>query len=257
LQLPGAVFFCFWLYIRDNTQMEKKKADRMIGILGGMGPEATLDLYRNIIQLTPAIRDQDHIRVMIYSNPKIPDRTRAIIAGGESPLPYLVESARLLERSGAGILAIPCNTSHRFLPDIQREIRIPILNMVEATCKALHSRIPNAKKVGLLAATGTLGSQIYEKAFLGTGIQVLAPKEDDQEKVQDAIAKIKAGVHDSSSKNVFLTAGLRLVRAGAQAVILGCTEIPLVFSPGDVDYPTLNSTWILAKAAVDWALGKE
>jgi aspartate racemase len=243
--------------IGDNKPMNDKLPERVIGILGGMGPEATLDLYRQIIRLTPAVRDQDHIPVLIYSNPKIPDRTKAIAENGESPLPYLLHSAILLEQSGAGIIAMPCNTSHHFLPEIQEKIKIPIINMIEETCRTLHSRLPETKNVGLLATIGTLRSRIYETYLSRAGVKVLAPDRVEQEKIQAAVARVKAGIHDRSTRDVFRSAGLKLMRSGAEAVILGCTEIPLVFDPELADYPYLNSTLILAQAAVDWALGKK
>ncbi len=235
---------------------EEKKQGRMIGILGGMGPEATLDLYRQIISLTPATRDQDHIRVLIYSNPKIPDRTEAISGNGESPLTHLIESAKLLERGGADVIAIPCNSSHHFLPLIQAEIGIPILDMIAATCAKLAALLPEARTVGLMAAVGTVRSGVYHQALSKTGIDLLIPNEADQRELQAGIVRIKAGEHARSTQEAFQSIGKRLIQAGADAVILGCTEIPLAFNPAEVDYPTLNSTRILAEAAVDWILGK-
>jgi len=230
--------------------------DRMIGILGGMGPEATADLFQEIIALTPATRDQDHIRVLIYSNAKIPDRTRAILENGEDPLPPLIESARLLEKAGAGILAIPCNAAHYFLPQMQAQIGIPILNMIEETCREFRSRLPNANMAGLLAASGTVRSGIYQSVFGRAGVDVITPDNGDQDLVQSAIQKVKAGVQDSALRGTFEAVGGRLAKSGAQTVILGCTEIPLAFDPAHVDYPILNATRILAQAAVDWALGR-
>ena len=124
-------------------------SDRVVGILGGMGPEATAEFYRYIVSLTPAGRDQDHIKVLMYSNPKIPDRSRAITEGGESPLPYLVESAHVLERAGAGILAIPCNTAHYYLPELQARVDVPVLNMITETLSAFKGLMPAASTVGL------------------------------------------------------------------------------------------------------------
>ena len=221
-----------------------------------MGPEATLDLYREIIGLTPARRDQDHIRVLIYSNPKIPDRTRAISESGENPLPYLIESAGLLERSGAGIIAVACNTAHYFLAEMQESIGIPILDMIEETYRTARSLLPEAKTVGLLAAVGTVRGGIYGKVFGRTGVKVLVPDHADQRRVQAGILQIKARAHDRSTQDTFESVGARLMKAGAEAIILGCTEIPLAFDPNGVDYPSLNSTRILAQAAVDWARGK-
>jgi aspartate racemase len=230
--------------------------DRMIGILGGMGPEATLDLYRHIISLTPAYRDQDHIRVLIYSNPKIPDRTLAISGEGESPLRALIDSAKLLETGGAGIIAMPCNASHYYLPEIQQAIRIPILNMVEEVCRELRRSLPDAKAVGLIAVGGTIYSRVYHTALAAEGISVLTPNEKEQAEIQSAIAQVKAGIHSDATREQFHSIGAKLVQAGSAAVILGCTEIPLVFDPNAVNYPSLNSTQILAEAAIRWALGK-
>lgn len=235
---------------------EHATACRIIGILGGMGPEATLDLYRCIINLTPAGKDQDHIQVIIYSNPKIPDRTKAIAGGGESPLPYLIESAQLLEKGGAGIIAMPCNAAHHYLPEIRRMTRIPFLDMIKETSRSLRSCLHNVKTVGLLASIGTNRSGIYPRSLAAAGIEVLIPEDDDQQRVENAINQVKAGKHDRMTKETFQSVGLRLVQEGAEAVILGCTEIPLAFDPDAVSYMVLNPTRILAEAAVDWALGK-
>jgi aspartate racemase len=231
-------------------------SDRIIGILGGMGPQATLDLYREIISLTPAEKDQDHIRVMIYSNPKIPDRTSAILAGGESPLPELIESARILEQAGAGILTIPCNAAHYFIPEIQKQVTIPILHMIEETCKAVCALMPGVRAVGLLAATLTVRSGLYRTVFEKAGIRVLEPNEADQQRVHAGIFQVKAKAHGPGTHDTFESIGAGLIKAGAGVVILGCTEVPLAFDPERAGYPSLNATRVLAQAAVNWALEK-
>jgi aspartate racemase len=218
-----------------------------------MGPEATLDLYRHIINLTPAVKDQDHIRVLIYSNPKIPDRTEAIVAGGDNPLPELIESAKLLEKGGAGIIAMPCNAAHFYLPQMQREVSTPILDMIEETYREIRATMPGARKVGLIAATGTVHSGIYPKSFSRSGVEVLVPSEADQSRIQVAIAQVKAGAQSRLTRETFQSIGRRLVEAGAEAVILGCTELPLAFRPNEVNYLSIDTTRILAEAAVDWA----
>jgi aspartate racemase len=244
-------------YNRKMSELnEEPRPDRIIGILGGMGPEATLDLYRLIISLTPAIKDQDHLRVLIYSNPKIPDRTKAIAGTGESPLSFLIGSARLLENGGAGIIAMPCNTAHHYLPEMRQVVSIPILNMIEETSRMLCRLQPEARAVGLLAAIGTVRSGVYHDVLSQAGIELLVPNESDQAKIHDAIAQVKGGVHNRATQETFESIGRRLIESGATAVILGCTEVPLAFNPHTVDYPTLNPTRILAQAAVDWALDK-
>jgi aspartate racemase len=235
----------------------ERMAENIAGILGGMGPEATVDLYRLIILLTPAKIDQEHFRVLIYSNPKIPDRTRAILGEGENPLPQLIESAQVLEKGGAGIIAIPCNAAHYYLNDIAAQVRIPILNMIEETRDAFRLLSPEAKAVGLLAATGTVRSRIYHEVFAQAGVEVLVPEDKDQACLHAGIGLVKAGSQDRFTQESFQSIGARLVKAGAKSVILGCTEISLTFNTRQVDYVTLNPARILAQAVVDWALGKK
>lgn len=139
--------------------------EKVIGVLGGMGPEATADLFRKIIRATPAEKDQDHIRVIIDSNPKIPDRTAAIIGGGPSPLPEMTETAKNLEKAGADLIIIPCNTAHYYYEKLKKSIRIPILNMVELTAQAIKGGFPHVKKVGIIGTTGTVRAGIYNRAL--------------------------------------------------------------------------------------------
>lgn len=229
---------------------------RIIGILGGMGPEATADLFKQIISLSPVTCDQDHFRVLIYSNPKIPDRTRFILGKGPDPLPAMVETANTLEQGGAGILLMPCNAAHHFLQRLQARVKTPFLNMIRETCVRVCLDTPGVKAVGLLAATGTVRSRVYDKEFARAGIEILSPDKEDQERVHRAIFQVKTGRHGRSTRRVFESVGARLIRSGAGAVILGCTEIPLAFDPDAVSYATVNATHVLAQAAVDWASGR-
>ena len=239
-----------------ETQIQAAIPSRMIGILGGMGPEATLDLYRTIIRLTPAKRDQDHIQVLIHCNPKIPDRTDAIAQHSESPLPYLIESAKILERGGAGIIVMPCNAAHHYLPEIRRDISIPFIDMIEETCGRIRAQWPNRRTVGLIATIGTVLSGVYPGSLTKAGIAVQLPTQEDQQRIQVAIDQIKAGVHDRLTQETLQSIGTHMAEAGAESIILGCTEIPLAFNPDEVNYLTLNPTRILAEVAVEWALAQ-
>jgi len=221
-----------------------------------MGPEATVDLYREILACTPARRDQDHVPVLIYSCPSIPDRSRAILEGGEDPLPHLVEAARVLERGGARMIAMPCNTAHYFLPAMRERVPLPILDMIAETLAALRRRLPDIRTAGLLAATGTVRSRIYARTFAEQGLRVIAPPDADQERVHAAIARVKAAAHDRATRETLQSIGAGLIDAGAEAVILGCTEIPLAFDERGVSYATVNATRELARAAVAWARGE-
>jgi len=223
---------------------------QLIGILGGMGPEATLDLYRHITSLTPASQDQDHFRILIYSNPKIPNRTLAIAAGGESPLSELLESARLLESAGVSIIAMPCNAAHHYLEQMRAAVGIPILDMIAETCDTLRRRHPETGTVGLLASDGSVRSKIYHHALETRGIAILTPDKSEQTFIQSAIDEVKAGKHTEETRKKLLVVATRLISTGAQAIILGCTELPLVFDSDAFPYPSLNSTHILAEAAI-------
>jgi len=215
-----------------------------------MGPEATLDLYRHIINLTPAERDQDHIRTLIYSNPEIPDRTKALTENGESPLAALLESAKLLESAGVDIIAMPCNAAHYYLEAMRREISVPILDMIAETCAALRNRYPEVETAGLLASDGAVLSRVYHNALEAEGIRMLLPDTADQSYIQSAIAQIKAGIHTEDTRRRLRAIGTRLIQAGARAIILGCTEVPLAFDSETFPYPSLNSTRILAETTI-------
>jgi aspartate racemase len=227
--------------------------EKIIGILGGMGPEATTDLFYKIIKLTPAGKDQDHLRVIIDNNPKIPDRTAAILGKGEDPLPALRETARNLEKAGADFIIIPCNTAHYFLPSIQESVKIPLLNIIEETAKETQKKIPSIKKVGLLASIGTYKTEIYSQHFKKFNIEVISPEEKDKEKVMKVIYAVKTGDLSEEIKKNITSIAQKLIDKGAEAVIAGCTEIPLILKEGDVSVPIIDPTQALAEAAIQKA----
>ena len=227
--------------------------EKIIGILGGMGPEATTDLFYKIIKLTPAGKDQDHLRVIIDKNPKIPDRTAAILGKGEDPLPALRETARNLEKAGADFIIIPCNTAHYFLPSIQESVKIPLLNIIEETAKETQKKIPSIKKVGLLASIGTYKTEIYSQHFKKFNIEVISPEEKDKEKVMKVIYAVKTGDLSEEIKKNITSIAQKLIDKGAEAVIAGCTEIPLILKEGDVSVPIIDPTQALAEAAIQKA----
>ena len=224
--------------------------EKIIGILGGMGPEATIDLFYKIIKLTPAEKDQDHLRIIIDNNPKIPDRTAAILGKGEDPLPALQETARNLEKAGADLIIIPCNTAHYFLPSIQESVKIPILNMIEETAKETQRKTPQIKKVGLLASIGIYKTEIYHQHFKKFNIEVISPEEKDKKEVMKVIYAVKAGDLSEEVKRNILKIAQKLIDKGVEAIITGCTEIPLILKEGDVSVPIIDPTQVLAKMAI-------
>ncbi len=227
--------------------------EKIIGILGGMGPEATIDLFYKIVKFTPVKKDQDHLRIIIDNNPKIPDRTAAILGKGEDPLPALQESARNLEKAGADFIIIPCNTAHYFLPSIQESVGIPILNMIEETAKEARQIVPHIQKVGLLASLGIYKTEIYHRHFNKNNIEVISPDEKDKEGVMKIIYAVKAGDLSEKVKSNIVQITQKLINKGAEAIINGCTEIPLILKEGDTSVSIIDPTQILAKVAIQKA----
>jgi aspartate racemase len=224
--------------------------EKTIGILGGMGPEATLDLFGKIIAATPAARDQDHLRVVIDSNPKVPDRTAAIVAGGESPVPAMTAGLRALQAAGADFAVIPCVSAHAFIDELQAA-GLPILSMFAATVDYIREHHPAIRTVGLLATTGTLRAGRFAAELRRAGIQVLEPEAPDQERVMAAIYAIKGASRPRAEIAADVrTVAERLAARGAAGVITGCTELPLVLRPGELALPVFDTLSILARAAV-------
>jgi aspartate racemase len=227
----------------------------VVGILGGMGPMATADFYLKLVMATPAAIDQEHLQVLVWSDPTIPDRSEALLAHGADPTPALIAGAKLLEQSGAGMLAVPCNTAHAFLKAVEAEVGIPIIHMIEETANYVAALIPDVQCVGLLSTTGTQRAGLYQAWLEQKGITVLSPGADSQENlVMRAIRAVKAGQPSSAVKGGLMMAARELVAAGAQAIIGGCTEIPVGLEARDIDVPFVDPARILAESVVERAV---
>jgi len=218
--------------------------EKIIGILGGMGPAATLALYERILAFTPAQCDQDHLHVLIDSNPKIPNRTVAILGKGEGPLPAMIESAKTLERAGADFIVIPCNTAHYWLAELQKEVAIPIIDMIDEAVLAITE-----DRVGLLATDGVLFSRVYHDACRRVQIKLLEPERDDQACVMQVIYRIKAGEEVTAINNDITGVIARLHERGAKGVLIGCTELSLL-PKQDLSLPIYDALDIVAQVAV-------
>lgn len=233
--------------------MKDPENEKVIGILGGMGPGATLELFRRILNKTSALTDQDHLRIIIDNNPKIPDRTAALLHGGEDPLPLLVSTARNLENAGADFIVMPCNTAHHYIDRMGESINVSILNMIELTAASIREPC-----VGILATDGTLDSRLYHKACSKMGIELLSPEESDQSVTMDVIYLVKGRQIDrdkakAKAKAKAIKVANRLVDRGAEAIVLGCTEVSLVLSQEDIHVPIYDALEILATAAIERA----
>ena len=233
-------------------------SEKIIGIVGGMGPEATLDLYREILRATPARRDQDHLRVIIDSNPKVPDRTSAIIGEGANPVPAMVMSCRAVEKAGADFVIIPCISAHYFLEELQQQINLPILSVFDAVGEHIVNHYPDVTTIGLLATSGTIKSKRFAACLTDYGIITVVPDSDSQATLMNAIYTIKS-TNDSGDraqcKIELIAAANHVIDQGAQGIVAGCTEIPLELKRQDLSVPFFNSLEILAQAAVDRAIG--
>jgi aspartate racemase len=227
-----------------------------IGILGGMGPEATAYFFHLLIKNTKAAYDQEHIPILIWNNPQIPPRTDAILQNGKSPLPLLLEGIRILEKGGAGMIVMPCITAHYYAPQLQARAKVPFVNLLDESLGYAKKYIPGIKKAGLVASSGTVASKLFHKTFGGAGIEVIAPGRDEQKRIQNAIfgkKGIKAGFAMGAPRETIIAMARRLIRRGAEAVIAGCTEVPLVLEPKDLSVPLIEPMKIGAMACINKA----
>lgn len=227
-----------------------------IGILGGMGPMATADLFEKIVKSTPASTDQEHLKVIIYNNPQIPSRVDAIIYGTESPLKELISSAQFLEKAGADILVMPCNTAHFWYQDIQKAVDTKLVNMIENTADYLKvHKLDNNEKFMLFASAATVKTEMYQKVFSAKGIIVFTPNMEEQKIVSLAIDEVKAGKVESNSNIKLLSKIiLKYQKIGISSFIAGCTEIPLLFPYISGNYQPIDPTKIVAQTVVKQAM---
>lgn len=221
---------------------------KTIGIMGGMGPMATVDLMKKIILATNAREDQDHIPIIVDNNTAIPDRTAAIRGEGISPVPEMLKTARRLEAAGADFIIIGCNTAHTFLPEYEDKLNIPVINMIEETAKFCSKNGYN--KVGLLASAGTCRTGIYQRALIQNNVKVIQPNEEQEAIIHDMIYKgVKANNYSFDAQPV-----KRVIKemqdAGAEAFVLGCTETPVGVEMYHLKGKFIDATEVLAEAAV-------
>lgn len=232
--------------------------DKVVGILGGMGPEATAELFLRVIKATPVKSEREHLRIIIDSNPGIPDRTLAILKGGESPLEELVKTALNLEKAGAEIIAIPCNTVHYYLDDLRKSVHVPVIDMIMETVDYISRQYPEIERLGLLATVGTIKTQLYQRRLRPR--EVILPDGKSQEELMGIIygnMGIKLGFTHEPVQQSAVRIAQSLVAQGAEAIIAGCTELPLVLSQQNISVPLIDPLQILAMAIVREAKSRE
>ena len=229
--------------------------EKIVGIMGGMGPEATVDLFRKILAATPAKTDQEHLHIIIDCNSKVPSRPAALLEGGPDPTPFLQSTARNLERAGADFLVVACNTAHLFYDRITEVVRIPVLHIVDEAIGEARRRYPGLRSVGVLAGNGAIRLRLYQDRLEAKGIRAVVPSDADQQVVVSVIYGVKAGDKGPTARAKIREIANRLAQAGAEAVFTGCTELPLVLENGDAQVPVVDPTQALAEAAVRFARG--
>jgi len=232
---------------RLHKERENMNKQKTIGVIGGMGPLATVNFYQILIEMTNVEKDQDHPHVIIDSNPAVPDRTKAILVQGPSSAPVIIEIARTLQNAGADFLAMPCVTAHYFYDEIQAAIDIPLIHMIRETANTYAESFPG-KKAGLLSTSGTQKANIFQSTFPSDSI--LIPDQETQTQfVMPAIYGVKSG-NIADAKPKIIEAAQRLMQHGADLAIAGCTEVPIILKPEDIPIPLLDPVHVLAECCL-------
>jgi aspartate racemase len=228
----------------------------IVGVLGGMGPLATVDFLRKVIAHTPSGKDQDHVSLIVASIPQIPDRTAAFLGRGECPLEALTSCAHRLVDAGAQLIVMPCNTAHLWYRAVQATLATPFLNIVDVTLGEIVNRVGCNAAVGLLATEATVQSQLYSRrstsTATGPGLRWVLPTKDEQRQwVNAAIAAVKSGDTAIASEYGKAAANALLDR-GADCLVMACTEIPLILTQADVTRALIDPTDVLARETFRW-----
>lgn len=223
--------------------------------MGGMGPDATVDFMAEVIRLTEAARDQDHVHMIVDQDPGVPNRQEAIDKGTKDVTRALGAMAKRLEDAGADFLVLVCNTAHVFLDEVHAKTRIPFISIVDESVKEIERLRPDAKKVGVLATDGCLSTGIYQDAIVASGREALVPDGEQLAELMRLITAIKAGDQGQAIAAGMQALANALVDKGAEIIISGCTEIPLVFNGENCEVPVVPSTYVLAQRTVEFARG--
>lgn len=225
---------------------------KVVGILGGMGPLATVDLFAKIVENTPAVLDQDHLRIIIDNNPQIPPRVEAILGDGISPLPAMAASAKLLAAAGADFIVMPCNTAHYWLADLRAAVDVPIYSMIDTAADYVAEHHSNfSGRILLLATEATISLNLYQQAFAARGMELQLPGAAQQKMLDKAVRRVKAG---ELAENPYLGELNEMLdgftKSGTGAILAGCTEVPVLFPFFACDLSKLDATLLLAKMVV-------
>ena len=227
--------------------------EKVVGVIGGLGPEAMIDFYNKLLVETGAATDQDHLHVILNSNPKVPDRQMSLAGTGPSSSPLLVETAQVLEGAGADFLVMTCNTAHAYEADIMAATTIPFISILDVSVAAAQQRVAGLRTVGILAASGCVGASLYQDRFAEAGIGSVVPSVVEQEQLMGLIYRIKAGDHAAEISTQMADLAERLIERGAEIILAACTEVPLALTDDDISQPLLDCTAALVDATLAFA----
>jgi len=228
--------------------------DKVLGVLGGMGPLASAQFMLRLTLLTQATRDQDHIPTVLWSDPRVPDRTVGKLHAGADPLPWLLRGIQGLKRAGCGAIAIPCNTAHGWYEAMRDAAGVPILHIVDAAAAELRRLGVEPGRIGIMGTQATLAMRLYQDRLGALGWDCIVPTPAEMDRlVSPAIACVKAN-RMADAYAPLATVVRSLAARGAACVVLGCTEIPLGIQAGPApDLPVVDTIDALARAAIAWA----
>lgn len=228
------------------------RARPLVGVLGGMGPAASVDLYAKLVAATQATGDRDHVRVIIDGDPYVPDRQAAIAGSGPSAGPEIVAKALRLKAAGAEVLAMACHAAHAYRADVERATELPFISLIEVAVEEAVRAGPEASVLGLLATPATLDARLYVEPAARLGRRLLTPDAlpEGRRRFMDLVWRVKAGDGSAEVKEGMVRLAEELVSAGAGAVIAACTEVPLVLGAKDVGVPLIDATAALAARLV-------
>lgn len=229
-------------------------ADRVVGVIGGMGPDATIDFMAKVVEKTPADCDQDHVRMLVEHNPRIPSRQLAMQSDGDDPGPVIAEMAQRLEAGGADFIVMPCNAAHAWQNDVVAATGIPFISIIdESVAKALRCA-PDDGAVGLLTTPGCFAAGLYQRALSDAKRQLVLQTPEELVEAMSLIDRIKAGDKSEPVITGMRSLAENLLSRGATALIAACTEIPLVLNESMFTVPLVSSTDVLAEKTVALAL---
>ena len=226
-----------------------------IGVIGGMGPAATLDFMHKALEAGAGAREQDNVRLIVDCNPGVLDRNAALAGDGPSPGPGLASMARGLAAAGADFLVMACNAAHAWQGDIEGATPLPFVSIVDEACRWLAANGPPGRRIGLMAAGATLDSGLYQKALGAVGLRALTPTPAVSARFMEALYAFKAGDLGPEPRAAMRWCARALIEEGAEVILAACTEVPLLLAPDDICVRLGQATQILARRAVAYARG--